>query len=156
MRDLALAYAIAAIGKPAGADRARALSLLQQTVRQTPDDAEVLMSLAEIYRNQGQNQLAAPLYERAIALDPGQVTASVGLGGIMMERGDYAEAVRLWNEALSRNAGLQLVRLNLSVALWKLGQRDAAEDALRKALALNPAFTPSRELMQQLSPILHR
>jgi predicted CXXCH cytochrome family protein len=155
-RDLALAYAIAAIGKTAGADRIRALSLLQQAVKESPDDPEVLISLAEIYRNDGKNELARPLYERAITLDPAQVTASVGLGGILMERGQYAEAVRLWNEALSRNAGLQLVRLNLSVALWKLGQREAAQSSLQKALALNPAFTPSPELLQRLSPILRR
>jgi len=155
-RDLALAYAIAAIGTAAGADRARALTLLQRTAQEAPDDAEVLVSLAEIYRNDGKNELARTLYERAIALDPGQLTASVGLGGIMMERGEYAEAVRLWNDALSKNAGLQLVRLNLSVALWKLGQRAAAQSSLQKALDLNPAFTPSRELLQQLSPIGRR
>lgn len=155
-RDLALAYAIAAIGRPAGADRGRALNLLRQTVQQTPDDPDVLISLAEIYRAEGKNELAQPLYERAIALDPAQVTASVGLGGIMMERGNYAEAVRLWNDALLRNAGLQLVRLNLSVALWKLGRRDDAEASLRKALALNPAFTPGGDLLQQLGPLLRR
>lgn len=155
-RDLALAYAIAAIGKTGGADRARAVTLLQQTLREAPDDAEALESLGEIYRNDGKNELARPLYERAIALDPGQITASVGLGGIMMERGEYAEAVRLWTDALSKNAGLQLVRFNLSVALWKLGQRAAAQSSLQKALELNPAFTPSRELLQQLSPIGRR
>ena len=68
--------------------RTRALKLLEQTVKDAPDDAEVLMSLAEIYRADGKNDLARPLYERAIKLDPSQVTASVGLGGIMMERAD--------------------------------------------------------------------
>jgi predicted CXXCH cytochrome family protein len=150
-RDLALAYGIAAIGRKNGSDRARAFNLLEKVAKQAPSDVEVLLFLAEIYRNDGKNDLARPLYERAIALDPGQVTASVGLGGIMMETGEYREAVRLWNDALSKNAGLELVRLNLSLALLQLGDRAAAETKLKQALNLNPAFTPARDLLQKLS-----
>ena len=149
-RDLALAYAIAAIGKSGGADQARAVGLLEKAAREFPNDTEVLMSLAEIYRNQGKSSLARPLYERAIALDPGQVTASVGLGGIMFEDGKYAEAIRLWKDALAKNTGLEFVRLNLSVALLRIGDRAQAESNLREALAMNPAFTPARELLSQL------
>jgi Flp pilus assembly protein TadD len=70
----------------------------------------------------------------------------------MMERGNFAEAVRLWTDALGKNAGLELVRLNLAVALLSLGNRDAAEVNLRKALSLNPAFTPAIDLLQKLAP----
>jgi Tfp pilus assembly protein PilF len=147
-----MAYAIAAIGKTGGFDRSRAIVLLQQAAAENPNDAEVLMSLAEIYRIDGKNDLARPLYERAMAVDPGQVTASVGLGGILMEQGQYVEAIRLWNEALTRNAGLELVRLNLSLALWKSGRREEAEANLKKALAINPAFAPARDLLRQIAP----
>jgi Tfp pilus assembly protein PilF len=151
LRDFALAHAIKAIGQTGGADRTRALSLLERAVKETPADVEVLLYLAEIYRTGGKNDLARPLYERAITLDPAQVTASVGLGGIMMERGDYPAAVRLWKDALSKNAGLELVRLNLAMALWKTGDRTAAESTLRTALSLNPAFAPARELLEKLN-----
>jgi hypothetical protein len=154
-RDLALAYAFAAIGKTGGADRARAVSLLEKTIREFPSDTEALMSLAEIYRNDGKNDMARPLYQRAIELDPGQVTASVGLGGIMFEYGEYTEAIRLWKDALAKNTGLQLVRLNLSVALLRIGDRTAAESNLKEALAINPAFGPARELFAQLSRARH-
>ena len=50
--------------------------------RATPDDPQVLIYLAESYRNGGQAERAIPLYRRAIVLDPAQVTAPVGLGGI--------------------------------------------------------------------------
>jgi Tfp pilus assembly protein PilF len=148
---LALAYAIAAVGKKSGADRIRALNLLESAVKDTPGDVELLLYLAEIYRNDGKNDAARPLYERAIALDRGQVTASVGLGGIMMERGEYQEAIRLWNDALSKNAGLELVRLNLALALLKVGNRAAAESNLREAVVLNPAFAPARDLLEKLN-----
>jgi Tfp pilus assembly protein PilF len=126
--------------------------LLEQAVRDAPSDVEVLLYLAEIYRNNDQNDRARPLYERAIALDRGQVTGSVGLGAIMMESGQTAEAIRLWKDALSKNAGLELVRLNLSLALLKIGDRAGAELNLRKALDLNPAFAPARDLLEKLRP----
>jgi len=150
LRDRALAYGIAAVGRSDGADRARALTLLERAAKEDPADVEVVLYLAEIYRNDGKNDLARPLYQRAITLDPDQATASVGLGGILMERGEYREAIRLWTDALSKNAGLELVRLNLSVAFLKIGDRISAELHLRKALDLNPAFSPARELLKNL------
>jgi len=108
------------------------------------------MFLAERYRNDSKNDLARPLYERAIALDPAQVTAPVGLGAIMMEGGDYAGAIRLWTDALSKNSGLELVRLNFAVALLRTGQRTAAIAMLEKAVGLNPAFAPARQMLEQL------
>ena len=151
-RDLALAYAMAAVGHKTGTDRTRAISLLQTVVKEAPDDVDVLLYLAEIYRNDDKNDLARPLYERAIALDPRQVTGSVGLGGILMERGDYRGAIRFWNDALSKNAGLELVRMNLALAQLKIGDRSAAEQNLRKAVELNPAFGAARDLLNQLNP----
>jgi predicted CXXCH cytochrome family protein len=151
LRAQALAYAMAAIGRSDGADRTRAIPLLEQAARENQNDVEVLLYLAEIYRNDGKNELAAPLYRRAIRLDPNQATAPVGLGGILMERGDYREAISLWTDALSKNAGLELVRLNLAVAFLKIGDRTSAELHLRKALELNPAFAPARDLLKGLT-----
>jgi predicted CXXCH cytochrome family protein len=150
LREQALAYGIAAVGRTTGADRTRAVPLLEQAAKENPTDVEVLLYLAEIYRNDGKNDLARPLYQRAVALDPTQATASVGLGGILMESGEYREAIRLWTDALSKNAGLELVRLNLSVAFLKIGDRISAELHLRKALDLNPAFAPARDLLKKL------
>ncbi|MEI9974957.1 MAG: tetratricopeptide repeat protein [Ignavibacteriota bacterium] len=153
---MALAYGIAAVGKTTGADRSRAVELLEKAVRESPDDAEVLLFLAEIYRTDGKNALARPLYERAIALDPGQVTGSVGLGGVMMERGEYQEAIRLWTDALAKNAGLELVRLNLAVALLRVGRVEEAKTHLKKALDLNPAFAPAVEMQEKIAHLAAR
>ncbi len=141
-RDIALAYAIAG--------QSRALALLQEAEHNSPDDVEVLLYLAELYRNGNQEDLAVPLYERAIRLDPTQVTASVGLGGIMMQRGRYAEAIRLWQDALSRNGGLELVRINMAMAQWRAGDPQAARAALVKAIELNPGFATPVELLRSV------
>jgi hypothetical protein len=149
-RDLALAYAIAAPRERSAVYRARALEMLQQVERRSPEDTEVLLYLAELYRNGDQPDRAIPLYERAMRLDAAQVTASVGLGGIRMERGEFAEAIRLWEAALAKNAGLELVRLNLAMAYWRAGDRASAQRHLEKAVALSPGFASAVELLQKV------
>lgn len=149
-RDTAMAYGIAASRTQDAALRSRAMALLQEAERDSPEDVEVLLYLAELYRNGNRDETAIPLYERAIRLDPAQVTASVGLGGIRMERGQFAEAIRLWGDALSKNGGLELVRINMSMALWRSGDLRGAEAGLAKAVALNPGFATPVELLQKL------
>src|SRR5262249_55399331 len=138
-RDLALAYAIAG--------DARALPLLETAAGTSPEDVEVLLYLAEIYRNTGQHDRAVPLYERAIRLDPAQLTGSVGLGAIFFQRGRYAEAIRLWNDALAKNSGLMLTGTNLAMAQWRAGDQQTAASTLRKLIDLSPAFQPAVDLL---------
>jgi hypothetical protein len=148
-RDVALAYAIVAT-RPGAAGRDRARQLLEAAERNSPDDAEVLLYLAEIYRNTGQEDRAIPLYRRAMRLDPAQVTASAGLGGILFERGDDREAIRLWQDALSKNSGLVMVATNLAMAQWRSGELGPAEATLRKVIDLSPGFQPARDLLKRL------
>jgi len=149
-RDLALAYAIVASRTSKPADQNRAIALLEPVERHSPEDVEVLLYLAELYRNTSRPDAAIPLYRRAMQLDKTQVTASVGLGGILMERGDFAGAISLWQDALARNGGLPFVRVNLAMAQWRSGDPEGAESTLRKAIELSPAFPPALELMEQL------
>jgi hypothetical protein len=149
LRDVALAYAIVAT-RPGAAGRDRARQLLEAAERNSPDDAEALLYLAEIYRNTGQEDRAIPLYRRAMRLDPAQVTASAGLGGILFERGDDREAIRLWQDALSKNSGLVMVATNLAMAQWRSGELGPAEATLRKVIDLSPGFQPARDLLKRL------
>jgi hypothetical protein len=149
-RDWALAYGILASRTQAASDRARALKALEQAEQDNAADVEVVVYLAELYRSLGQQEKAIPLYRRAMRLDPLQVTAPVGLGGILMERGQYAEAIRLWQDALAKNAGLELVRTNMALAQWRSGDRQAAERSLATAVELSPGFATPVELLQKL------
>jgi Tetratricopeptide repeat/Cytochrome c554 and c-prime len=152
-RDLALAYAIVAT-RPGAVGRDRGRQLLEAAERDSPDDAEVLLYLAEIYHNTGQEDRAIPLYRRAMRLDPAQVTASAGLGGILFERGEDREAIRLWQDALAKNSGLVLVATNLAMAQWRSGDTAAAQATLRKVIDLSPGFQPARDLLKRLQEAL--
>jgi Flp pilus assembly protein TadD len=149
-RDLALAWAVVAARPDRMAERPRAQALLEGVVRDHPDDAELLVYLAEIYRNTEKPDLAIPLYERAMRLDPSQLTASVGLGGIQMERRQFADAIRLWEDALTKDAGLVLVRTNLAMAYWQTGDYKSAERHLAKAVELAPGLAAPAELLGKL------
>lgn len=142
-RDLGLAYAIA--NQPE-----RAVKLLESAERTAPNDPEVLVYLAEIYRNRSQEDRAAPLYERALRQDPSQLQALVGLGAIRLAQGRTGEATRLWSDALSRNPGLDLTRTNLAMAQWRNGDREAALATLRKGIELSPGFRPAKDLLERL------
>jgi cytochrome c-type biogenesis protein CcmH/NrfG len=83
-------------------------------------------------------------------LDPSQVTARVGLGAIRFERGDYADAIRCWQDALSRNSGLVLTASNLAMAQWRTGDRAGAEATLRRVLDLSPGFQSAADLLVRL------
>jgi Tfp pilus assembly protein PilF len=150
-RDLALAYAISAARQDRTAvERPRAQSMLEVALRDHPDDPELLLYLAEIYRNTGKPDQAIPLYQRAMRLDPAQLTASVGLGGILMERSQFADAIPLWEDALAKDAGLVLVRTNLAMAYWQSGDLQSAERHLRKAIELAPGLAAPADLLKKL------
>lgn len=142
-RDLGLAYAM--VGQPE-----RAVKLLEGAESAAPEDVEVLVYLAEIYRSRNQESRAAPLYERAMRIDASQLTALVGLGAIRLQQGQSAEAIRLWVDALARNPGLDLTRTNLAMAQWQTGDRAGAVATLEKGLALSPAFRPASDLLKRL------
>jgi tetratricopeptide (TPR) repeat protein len=124
---------------------------LEAASRESSGDTEVLLYLAEIYRNAGESERAIPLYRRAIQLDPTNVTGPVGLGGVLFERGEYGEAIRLWENALSKNSGLVLVATNLAMAQWRTGDARGSEATLRKVLTLSPGFQPAANLLGRLT-----
>jgi hypothetical protein len=132
-RDLGLAYAIAG-------DRDRAAPLLASA---SPDDREALVYLADIDRPH-----AEVLYRRVLTLDPHNISALVGLGAILFERGDFPEAIRLWGDAATRSPGLVLTRTNLAMAYWRSGDRAAARATLDRVLTLSPAFQPALDLLK--------
>jgi tetratricopeptide (TPR) repeat protein len=123
---------------------------LEAAAKSSPNDVELIVTLAESYRNAGLANQAIPLYRRAIALDPTQLTAPVGLASILFQQGNYEESIRLWKDALAKNAGLDLVRTNLAMAQWQSGDLAGAEASLRKAIEISPGFQPAADLLKTL------
>lgn len=79
------------------------------------------------------------------------MTAAVNLGGYLMKRGRAAEAITLWESALRRNPGLMEARLNLAVARFRAGNREAAGAELKKALDWEPDHPTARRLLGEIT-----
>src|SRR5207247_9688632 len=87
------------------------------------------------------------IYHRALSKDPQLIAAGVKLVVLLGKRGRYPEAIRLWEEALKQNSGLEPVRLNLAKGYLRTGDFSAAKRVLLKALEYNPDFQTARELL---------
>ena len=60
-------------------------------------------------------------------MDKSQYAAAAALGAYAMQRGNVAEAIRFWQEALALNPAMTLVRVNLAKALLRAGNPGEAE-----------------------------
>jgi hypothetical protein len=148
-RDEGIAYAIAG-------QHSRAFDILKRSVTLESSDAEALLYLADLFnRDIGTNHRrdldkAISFYERAIQLDPSQLSGSVSLGAIRMEQKRFDDAIRHWTDALRKNPALVLVRFHLARALVSTGRRAEGERVLEGALEFNPSFQPAREALELL------
>jgi len=67
------------------------------------------------------------------------------------QRGDFAAAADAFRQSLEAGANSPRAWSNLGAALLMVGSLDEAEHAFRKALALNPDYTPAQANLQLLA-----
>jgi Flp pilus assembly protein TadD len=73
----------------------------------------------------------------AIEVWPGDLTAGFGLANVLAAQGDFSAAVSTYSELLAQYPDLVVARNNLALALASLGQFDAADREIERALADN-------------------
>lgn len=110
--------------------------------RLNPKSAEMPYNLGKLYSIQDNWPEARSEFEAAVRLDPSYMEAYDGLGFALEALGDDAGAAMNYNKAIalseSRNAGFASPYVNLSALANRTGDRDAALDYARRALAVNP------------------
>jgi len=84
--------------------------------------------------------LAAELFERALALDPGNAAALHQLGLIAFAQGASGVAIGRLQRAAECDPGNAEYRNNLGVALHAIGEPVSARTAFERALAIEPGF----------------
>jgi tetratricopeptide (TPR) repeat protein len=92
----------------------------------------------------GRRDEAAPVFEGALARDPGNVLALKFLGALALERGDLTRAIEL-NERVA-GSGLHAVDAlsNLSLAYLRAGRLDDARDRARLAVGRDAGSAAAR------------
>ena len=69
---------------------------------------------------------------------------------LLLERGRTQDAMRLWQDALTRNPALTGARVNLAVAQYRAGEASAAQATLRQALLYDPDHEIARKLFVEI------
>ena len=107
-----LGNALALLGIPGDA-----VECYRSALRQDPDNAELHYNLAGVLIRLDQDREAVQLLERAISLDPGQSDYFNNLAMLHRKRGDYAAALRIFDEGLRRHPASRLLLTNRQTTL---------------------------------------
>jgi tetratricopeptide (TPR) repeat protein len=108
-------------------------------------------SAAELVRQAREHEptdelLALRRYSEALAIDPTNHDAYLGLGALRFRRGDLREAERVYDAALYRLPALSAALVGRADARWALGMRAAAEDDLEQYAQVTDDVATLRKL----------
>ena len=107
------------------------------------------VNMAMLYNAMGEKGKAEDLFRQVVAANPQQYQAAYSLGLLLAENRKYEEAARYLTAAAHGMPAHARVHYNLGILLDYLGQDEAAEKALRKALELAPENMDFRNALAQ-------
>jgi lipopolysaccharide biosynthesis regulator YciM len=119
------------------ADLTKAAGLLSSALKEQPDYSQAALQLCRIQQKQDQTVAALKSCKHAVDLDPDFVEARIQTGALLMESGDYQEAVRQLQQAATKDPRDTMAASTLAEALYLADRPKEAEDAANKALALD-------------------
>ncbi len=121
-------------------DCAGALQDFNGVIGHNPRDAEALYQRAETFRMQGDWGKATADCEAVLRLDPGHAYAAFLLGAVLIQTGACERAVATLNQVLTRGCkDPGTAHYLLGQAYQRMGKRDLAQEALRRARELGYA-----------------
>lgn len=127
-----------------------ALACLDRALALHPDDARLHTARGWAIENIEPVQLAEArtAYEAAIALDPDELWASVGLATVLGRLGEAWRCPSIYREVVER-AGPRTAREPETIellgwCLYRLGKLDAAAETFRRALAIDDTWISVR------------
>ena len=131
----------------------QALADFHRALGYAPDDRQVLLELAELYRELNEPQRAlAILHTLAEGYSPGEEPQHVlyltGLAYSALDR--YEDAAASLSAAARRARPTPEIYYRWAEAQWLAGRPEAAATAARGALTLQPTHQPSRELLGRI------
>jgi len=104
-RDLAAARQAAQAGRSE-----EAVQLYRAAITASPESPFLYRELGLVEARRGENDAALDHFRRAVQLDPSDAASIGSIAGIVEARGDLAEAMRLYDEALAIESSADLTR----------------------------------------------
>lgn len=109
-----------------------AVSQLNQSLAENPQDADALYQLALIHKNASLQAI-----DRLKNLDPDSFQLHALMGEIYAEEEHYAESAKEYRSALDKRPGAQRIHYSIGVAYWAEHDLDGAEKEFTLALKEN-------------------
>lgn len=119
-------------------DLKQAGDLFSRAVKEDSTYSQAALGLCRVRDAQSQIEEALKSCRRAVEIDPDYVEARTMTGVLLMESGDYPEAVRQIQQATAQAPRDSAAQSLLAEALYLADRPKEAEDAAGKALSLNP------------------
>ena len=131
----------------------QALADYHRALGYSPDDRQVLMEVAELYRESNEPQRAlSTLHNLAESYSPGdepqRVLYLIGLAYLALDR--YEDAATSLSAALCRDQPTAEIYYRWGQAEWLAGRPTSAATAANNALTLLPTHRPSRQLLERI------
>ncbi|MFH1037176.1 MAG: tetratricopeptide repeat protein [PVC group bacterium] len=137
-----LGIALAARG-----DTEAAVAHLREAVRLNPGLEVAHVNLANILASRQRYPEAVAHYQRALQINPDSADARYNLGYTLELSGAKEDAVRQYRDALRADREHVQAHYRLARLLLENNRVLEAEEHLRAALSVDPAFAPARELL---------
>jgi Flp pilus assembly protein TadD len=129
---------------------AEAVAQLEAAVKLAPNDAEFHYKLALALNETGDSARVLTELETAVKCDPHHARAWYNLGLARSSRSDGTGALDALMRAESADPNDPQIPYARATVLAQLGRLDDARAAARRALEINPAFSPAAELLNQI------
>lgn len=126
-----------------------AIRTLERTIRSESNRPEALRALAQSYLRAGRSlDTVAPLYERALSLQPALAWIRVEYADVLQASGRREAAVRAYREALAEEPSLGVAWFNLGAVLTEDVKLAESAKAFQEAVHLDPSVA------QALAPLV--
>jgi tetratricopeptide (TPR) repeat protein len=144
-----LRYSLALVYEDQGKNR-KAVDVLENLVKQSPDDAALLNALGYLLTDQfGRHEEARGYIQRALAMNPDSAAIIDSMGWVLFKLGDFRGALDYLERAYRLEPEPEIAS-HLVVTRWHLGQHDSARELLQEALKQSPDDRHLKEAGEQL------
>ena len=117
---------------------AAAEKLIQERMRDYPDDTTLLEQLAELYQQQNAHSKALELYRKAVERDPNNTTLRRKLGALYAETGKTTQAVTEWKKMVEEEVNQVDQQQQLGAIYLSHKMYPEAIAAYQQAIRLSP------------------
>ena len=131
-------------------DYEEAKRLFTKVLEISPNDAQVLCLLANVFILEGNFIKAEEWLDKALRTNPNYPWASYHMGVVYHELGEFEKSIKMYEKALEHFSNSDKDEIadtyqNLGCSLWEVKRREDAIEAWKTCLKFNPRQRYARE-----------